>query len=59
MALLEQTVNALRKLVNQEDSCDQAIRAELEKGPKRVRIASREELKIEIKRSFERSDITL
>ena len=48
MALLEQTVNALRQLVNQEDQCDNAIKAELERGPKRVRIASREELKIEI-----------
>ena len=46
--LLEITVNALRKLVNEEDRCDQAIRSELEKGPKRVRIASREELKMEI-----------
>eukprot|EP00351_Strombidinopsis_sp_SopsisLIS2011_P000357 CAMPEP_0116878190 /NCGR_PEP_ID=MMETSP0463-20121206/9915_1 /TAXON_ID=181622 /ORGANISM="Strombidinopsis sp, Strain SopsisLIS2011" /LENGTH=110 /DNA_ID=CAMNT_0004526113 /DNA_START=48 /DNA_END=380 /DNA_ORIENTATION=+ len=31
-----------------EDSCDSAIKMALEKGPKRVRIASREELKIEI-----------
>ena len=50
MALLEQTCNALRKLVNQEDACDNAIKTELERGPKRVRIASREELKIEINR---------
>ena len=46
--LLETTVNALRKLVNEEDRCDAAIKAEFEKGPKRVRIASREELKMEI-----------
>ena len=46
--LLEITVNALRKVVNEEDRCDQAIREELEKGPKRVRIASREELKMDI-----------
>ena len=46
--LLEITVNALRKLVNEEDRCDAAIKAELERGPKRVRIASREELKMEI-----------
>ncbi len=46
--LLEITVNALRKIVNEEDRCDQAIRTELEKGPKRVRIASREELKMDI-----------
>lgn len=41
-------MNALRALVNQEDKCDRAIVAALEKGPKRMRIASREELKIEI-----------
>lgn len=35
-------------MVNEEDRCDQAIREELEKGPKRVRIASREELKMDI-----------
>ena len=45
---METTVNALRAVVNQEDTCDQAIRDALEKGPKRVRIASREELKMEI-----------
>eukprot|EP00352_Strombidinopsis_acuminata_P001708 CAMPEP_0176397428 /NCGR_PEP_ID=MMETSP0126-20121128/45118_1 /TAXON_ID=141414 ORGANISM="Strombidinopsis acuminatum, Strain SPMC142" /NCGR_SAMPLE_ID=MMETSP0126 /ASSEMBLY_ACC=CAM_ASM_000229 /LENGTH=148 /DNA_ID=CAMNT_0017771735 /DNA_START=210 /DNA_END=656 /DNA_ORIENTATION=+ len=31
-----------------EDKCDTAIKIALEKGPKRVRIASREELKIEV-----------
>lgn len=41
-------MNALRKLVNEEDRCDAAVKAEFEKGPKRVRIAAREELKIEI-----------
>lgn len=46
--MLEITVNALRRCVNQEDRCDQAIKEAFEKGPKRVRIASREELKIEI-----------
>jgi len=45
---MEITVNALRKLVNEEDRCDAAIKVEFERGPKRVRIASREELKIEI-----------
>ena len=40
--------NALRKLVNSEDKCDQAIAAAFAKGPKKVRIASREEMKIEI-----------
>jgi hypothetical protein len=34
--------------VNNEDKCDQAIKNELEKGPKRIRVASREELKIDI-----------
>ena len=45
---METTINALRGVVNQEDTGDQAIRDALEKGPKRVRIASREELKMEI-----------
>jgi len=45
---MNSAINALRKLVNQEDRCDEAIMRELAKGPKRVRIASREELKIEI-----------
>lgn len=46
----EKVINALRKLVNNEDKCDQAIMQELQQGPKRVRIASREELKMEIKK---------
>ncbi len=46
----EVAINALRKLVNNEDKCDLAIKNELMKGPKRIRIASREELKIEIKK---------
>lgn len=45
---MEIVVNALRKEVNMEDKCDLAIKRALEKGPKRVRIASREELKMEI-----------
>ena len=48
LELMETTINALRGVVNQEDTGDQAIRDALEKGPKRVRIASREELKMEI-----------
>jgi len=44
----EVAINALRKLVNSEDKCDQAIKAELDKGPKRVRVASREELKMDV-----------
>jgi hypothetical protein len=41
-------MNALRKVIANEDGCDRAIKQELEKGPKRVRIASREELKMDI-----------
>lgn len=48
LELMEIGMNALRGLVNSEDKCDSAIVAALEKGPKRVRIASREELKMEI-----------
>jgi hypothetical protein len=46
----EVAINALRKLVNSEDKCDMAIKNELQKGPKRIRIASREEMKMEIKK---------
>ncbi len=45
----ELAINALRKVINNEDKCDQAIKNELQKGPKRVRVATREELKMEIK----------
>jgi hypothetical protein len=38
----------LRNLGPGEDACDLAIKKELEKGPKRIRVASREELKIDI-----------
>lgn len=48
LADMEIVTNALRKEVNMEDKCDLAIKRALEKGPKRVRIASREELKMEI-----------
>lgn len=48
LADMEIVVDALRREVNQEDRCDLAIKRALEKGPKRVRIASREELKMEI-----------
>lgn len=41
-------MNALRKHISREDLCDTLITDALNKGPKRVRIASREELKIEI-----------
>lgn len=48
LADMEIVVDALRREVNMEDKCDLAIKRALEKGPKRVRIASREELKMEI-----------
>lgn len=35
-------------MINSEDRCDVAIKNELEKGPKRIRVASREELKMDI-----------
>ena len=46
--LQEVAMNALRKLINSEDKCEAAIAQAFASGPKRVRIASREELKIEI-----------
>jgi chromosome segregation ATPase len=45
---METGMNALRKHIGREDLCDSLITDALNKGPKRVRIASREELKIEI-----------
>lgn len=45
---MEVAMNALRKHLNKEDECDRVITEALAKGPKRIRIASREELKIEI-----------
>jgi len=46
--MMELGMNALRKSIGDEDICDKAITAELKKGPQRVRIASREEMKIDI-----------
>jgi len=46
--LMEVGMGALRKHINSEMECDRIILAALTKGPKRIRIASREELKIEI-----------
>ena len=43
LELGEVAMNALRKLVNSEDKCDAALAQALAGGPKRVRIASREE----------------
>ena len=48
MLLMETGMNALRQLVNHEDKCNKAIKDAMDKGPARVRIASREELKIEV-----------
>jgi len=48
--LQEVAINAMRKLVHDEDKCNLAIKRELEKGPARVRVKSREELKIEIQK---------
>mgnify|MGYP002632951477 CR=1 FL=1 len=48
LELMETGMNALRKHIGREDLCDSLITDALNKGPKRVRIASREELKIEI-----------
>lgn len=48
--MMDIAINALRKQVGDEDKCNLAIKRELEKGPTRVRVLSREELKIEIKK---------
>lgn len=48
--LQEVAINAMRRLVNDEDKCNLAIKRELEKGPARVRVKSREELKIDIQK---------
>lgn len=48
--LQEVAINAMRKLVNDEDKCNLAIKRELEKGPAKVRVKSREELKIDIQK---------
>ena len=41
-------MNALRKHIGREDECDRVIAQAMNKGPQRVRIASREELKMEV-----------
>lgn len=43
-------INALRRLVADEDKANLAIKQELERGPARIRALSREELKMEIKK---------
>ena len=47
---LEICCNVYRKLVGDEDKCNKAIKAEIEKGPPRIRVLTREELKIEIRK---------
>lgn len=48
--LQEVAINALRKLIQDEDKCNMSIKQELERGPAKIRVMSREELKIEIKK---------
>jgi hypothetical protein len=48
--LQEVAINAMRRLVNDEDKCNLAIKRELEKGPAKVRVKSREELKMDIQK---------
>lgn len=50
VAQMDMIVNALRRVIGDEDKCDQAIVAEVQKGPPRVRALGREELKMEIKK---------
>ena len=45
---MEIAMNALRKVIADEDTADKAITNELKKGPQKVRIASREEMKMDI-----------
>lgn len=45
---MEVGMDALRKHINSEELCDQLITQAYLKGPKRIRILSRDELKIEI-----------
>lgn len=48
MELMEIAMGALRKHIKNEMECDNIILAEINKGPAMIRVASREELKIEI-----------
>lgn len=45
---MEIGMDAFRKQIGSEELCDKLILEAMQKGPKRVRILSREELKIEI-----------
>ena len=48
LEMMETGMNALRKHIGREDECDRVIAQAMNKGPQRVRIASREELKMEV-----------
>ena len=48
--LQDVAMGALKKIIGDEDKCNQAILQELQKGPATIRALSREELKIEIKK---------
>lgn len=48
--LQEVAINAMRRLINDEDKCNLAIKRELEKGPAKMRVKSREELKMDIQK---------
>ena len=48
--LQELAINTLRSLVPDEDAADLKIKQELEKGPPKIRVLSREEMKMEIKK---------
>ena len=48
MEMMEIGMNALRREIGDEDRADSVITAALKKGPARVRIASREEMKMDI-----------
>jgi hypothetical protein len=50
IGLQDMAINALRKVVADEDKANIAIKKEMEKGALRVRVLSREELKIEVRK---------
>ena len=48
--LQDLAINALRKVISDEDKANMAIKKEIEKGPARIRALGREELKMEVKK---------
>lgn len=48
IGLQETCINALRRIGPGEDKCDLEIKKELEKGPQKIRVLSREELRMDI-----------